>query len=531
MGVEAFEREAVRGRWPSAACGARYLRAYALVAASFLLLVACLFLADRRSDWAYGSIAFFVGLAAVFHWLALAESRREAGEVALRSSLALLVQSQQIGKVGGWEVDAGSGKVTLTEQVYRILEVDPHYDPRDIGKDMAFCAPDSQFAISRAIERAVTLGDPFDLEVRFTAARGTHKWVRVSARAQVVDGKVRRVFGDIQDITDRKLAEARMGYLANHDRLTELPNRELFKDRLSQAISRAARKRERFAVLLLDLDDFKPINDKHGHAAGDVALIMVARRLQACLRHMDTVARLGGDEFAIILDDLQGPDDAKQVAQKIIRSLSEPLHLADAGESRIGVSIGISMYPDDGSEIDKLVQAADDAMYRSKACGKGVFTLSARGGNATPSDRAWINLDDSLLLGMPEFDRQHQVVASMLNDLNAAIKTGDMPLADAARLFDQLIEYVRCHFSAEDSQMEHLGYPDRDAHQMAHRRLLDEAAFLREKFVEGRELFALQSLKDWFVPHIASYDRAFAAYVAGKGQAAAAPLEPVTSGT
>ena len=183
----------------------------------------------------------------------------------------------------------------------------------------------------------------------------------------------------LRDVTDRhemmlQLERNRQleRYLAYHDTLTELPNRQLFYDRLRHAFGHASRHSNKLAVLFLDLDGFKAINDTHGHAFGDSVLQAVAQRLKALVRKSDTVARLGGDEFTIVLSELQERTNASLVAAKILEQLAAPFHL-DGKEFFISTSIGISVYPDDGQDIDSLVRAADTAMYQAKRQGKKRF--------------------------------------------------------------------------------------------------------------------------------------------------------------
>ena len=157
-------------------------------------------------------------------------------------------------------------------------------------------------------------------EVSMLRGDGSHLEVQLDSLRHVKNNKTQVVSIVMTDITERKAVEKRIGYLATHDRMTDLPNRELFYDRLSQAISQAKRKMERFAVLFLDLDGFKAVNDNFGHEAGDAVLKIAAIRFQACIRDMDTIARIGGDEFAIILNDIKRPEDASNIAEKIILS-------------------------------------------------------------------------------------------------------------------------------------------------------------------------------------------------------------------
>jgi len=315
----------------------------------------------------------------------------------------------------------------------------------------------------------------------------------------------------VRDITERKQAESKISFLAYHDQLTELPNRELFYDRLSQAISQARRKHDSLALLFLDLDGFKSVNDRYGHEAGDLVLKAVAGRLQACVRGADTVARLGGDEFTIILSELEKPEDAASVAEKIIRKVSEPILLNDACQCQVGVSIGIASYPEDAYELDKLMKAADCAMYESKATGKSSYTFFKRLPNGQTGQQAWIILDAAYVLGVSELDHQHQEMADMINRLNDAVKRS-LSVEEAAHQFDDTIAFARSHFETEEHLMEQYGYAENEAHKQGHRRLLGEAGYLRGKFIQGDEPLVLQSLKDWLLSHILE-DKPLAAYL------------------
>src|SRR5690606_9760734 len=169
----------------------------------------------------------------------------------------------------------------------------------------------------------------------------------------------------LSDITLQKRAEEELRYLANFDSLTNLPNRSLLAERLSRAIVRARREGSRVAVLFLDLDRFKDINDSLGHAVGDRILRAVAARLQQAVGHGQTVARLAGDEFTVILEDLSVPEDAERVAREIIMAFEAPLVPADGQEVSVSVSIGISLYPDHAQVPTELLKRADAAMYQA----------------------------------------------------------------------------------------------------------------------------------------------------------------------
>lgn len=172
------------------------------------------------------------------------------------------------------------------------------------------------------------------------------------------------------DITKRKQAEQKLAYLATHDSLTDLPNRNLFNIRLNLEMAHAIRDKKRLAVMLLDLDGFKKINDTLGHDAGDEVLQTVAKRLNAVLRKSDTPARLGGDEFLLLVPDISSPDDAAITAHKVIKVLEAPLEIQGQNVGIRG-SLGIAIFPDDGGDPETLVKHADLAMYAAKAAGGG----------------------------------------------------------------------------------------------------------------------------------------------------------------
>ena len=180
-------------------------------------------------------------------------------------------------------------------------------------------------------------------------------------------GKVLGCFAVTADITEHKLTQERIQRMAHHDGLTSLPNRLLFNDRLEQAISLAKRDSRQFALLYLDLDRFKQVNDNLGHTAGDELLQAVAARIRRQVRESDTVARVGGDEFAIILPDIARREEVQTVARKIIGALVAPFRLGSQQQRvDIGTSIGIALYPADARDADALIKAADAAMYTAK---------------------------------------------------------------------------------------------------------------------------------------------------------------------
>jgi diguanylate cyclase (GGDEF)-like protein/PAS domain S-box-containing protein len=187
--------------------------------------------------------------------------------------------------------------------------------------------------------------------------------------SEMVLGGSRYFIGIVRDITERKLAEQKIAHMAHYDYLTDLPNRALLLDVLNHSIALAQRNKLKTAVLFLDLDGFKQINDTLGHDAGDLLLKAVSRRIREAIRDSDTLSRVGGDEFIIALDNIESDENAEQVADKIIGALSEPFKLAGHA-GRVGASIGISLFPDDATDPERLLKQADEAMYLAKQSGK-----------------------------------------------------------------------------------------------------------------------------------------------------------------
>ncbi|TAN71351.1 MAG: EAL domain-containing protein [Methylobacter sp.] len=198
------------------------------------------------------------------------------------------------------------------------------------------------------------------------------EWLNITA---VTDerGRVTNYVASFSDITERKTAEYEIQHLAFYDPLTQLPNRRLLQERLKHGIDVERREGKQLALLMLDLDRFKAVNDSLGHQAGDALLQQVATRITSRLREVDMVARLGGDEFIVLLEDISHPDDAARVAEEIIASLSKPFQLIQSDDVRIGASIGIGLYPQHGDSAEILLDHADAALYHAKDQGRGCF--------------------------------------------------------------------------------------------------------------------------------------------------------------
>ena len=269
-------------------------------------------------------------------------------------------------------------------------------------------------------------------------------------------GQPARYYGIARDVTERKEAEAFINFQAYHDLLTRLPNRALFKDRLELAITHARRSQQKLAVMFLDLDRFKVVNDTLGHAMGDRLLQAVTHRLEKCLRRGDTLSRFGGDEFTLLLPSIHGNDDARNIARKLIHALKAPFQLGDH-EVFVGVSIGISVFPEAGETMDLLIQNADIAMYHVKARGKDGYRFYSDSMSINTANRLSLERDLRLALERNELRVFYQPqVCSRSNrvvGLEALVRwqhpergllyPGDfLPLAEETRLVGKLSEQV-----------------------------------------------------------------------------------------
>ncbi len=281
-------------------------------------------------------------------------------------------------RVGTWEWNVRTGETKFNQFWAEIVGYQLHeLEPVSIDTWIGLVHPDDLKMSDDLLEKHFAGKLPFyECEVRMRHKQG--HWVWVHDRGRVTrwgaDSKPLMMFGTHQDISQRKLIEERMQHVAHHDALTGLPNRVLLDDRIQQILATAKREQSRFAVLFIDLDEFKPVNDEYGHSAGDELLREAARRLLECTRASDTVARVGGDEFVTVLARVQHDGDAIVVAEKMRRSLSQPF-IMDGLEIRISSSIGIAVYPDHGLTEEALAEHADMAMYQAKQNGRNQVRL------------------------------------------------------------------------------------------------------------------------------------------------------------
>ena len=253
------------------------------------------------------------------------------------------------------------------------LEVLGHARGKLIGADQGILHPDGQSDPTYMdIRQTLTAGREWSGDVCTRTADGRDIWQSASiSPIKDQDGRIVSYVAVMEDITVKKQREEQIRHMALHDTLTGLPNRILFMDRLAQAVERVQRSGSRLAVMYIDLDNFKPVNDSLGHDTGDRVLEEVARRFQECVRKVDTVARIGGDEFVTVLQDVQDLKDVDIAAKRILDSFIKPMEAAPG--FKLGASIGISTCPKHGYNPDLLIQRADQAMYEAKQAGRNTF--------------------------------------------------------------------------------------------------------------------------------------------------------------
>jgi diguanylate cyclase (GGDEF)-like protein len=237
------------------------------------------------------------------------------------------------------------------------------------------------------------------------------EWLTINSILHA-DGTLHRRVALFSDITERKRADELIWNQANFDQLTNLPNRRMFRDRLSQGIKKSNRSGETLALLILDLDHFKEVNDTLGHDLGDALLVEAALRITACVRESDTVARLGGDEFTIILTDLEDTSSVERVAEEIIQSLNQPFNL-NGNLAYLSASIGITLFPDDATEQEELIKNADQAMYVSKRAGRNCFSYFTNAMQKIAKHRLQIISDLRIAIAEAQFQLFYQPIVEL----------------------------------------------------------------------------------------------------------------------
>jgi diguanylate cyclase (GGDEF)-like protein/PAS domain S-box-containing protein len=302
-------------------------------------------------------------------------SQRKRADAALSKARQQLELAIEAADLGIYDYDLRSSQITLNERYLGMLG----YAPGELDFTqtlwLSMIHPDDLPVVS-----ATLLEDPslplagVELEYRMRHKSGAWVWLldRAKGFSDAPDGGLTRVVGTHMDLTARKQTEERLDFLSHYDTLTHLPNRDLLRDRLEHALQRVRREGEQLAVLMIDLDRFKTINESLGHSAGDQLLKVLASRMQRQMRGGDTLARVGGDEFILLLENDASALSASQVARKWQALCAQPVKLGDS-ELAVTASIGISLFPEDGDSADDLLRHADAALYRAKGQGRNTY--------------------------------------------------------------------------------------------------------------------------------------------------------------
>jgi len=343
----------------------------------------------------------------------LAEQEVTRKSEALALTQAELERAQAIAQLGSWELDIASDQVKWSTQTYRIFGLAPGTPmSRELFRRQVH--PDDLPGVDASWQAAARQERGHEHDFRITVD-GRIKWIHNRTEFEYDDsGQLKSMFGILQDITERRLAQQlvlesseRIEFLALHDALTGLPNRVFGQDRLQQAVALANRQHGCLAVLNLDLDKFKLINDTHGHATGDKLLEAVAQRLRACLRETDTLCRLSGDEFMIVLPDLQSQNHASTTCARILSQLGQPFEL-EGVQLNTSFSIGVALYPQDGADGQALLKNADLALYEAKRAGRNAWRLFEPRMNASLMRYLELRAGLGLALEHQEFELHYQ---------------------------------------------------------------------------------------------------------------------------
>lgn len=374
--------------------------------------------------WTTVAVGLFgTGILGAFLLMTTGQARRIADLVARRTAelaattwslqeeQAALSRAQRIARTGSWEIIPGQSRVICSEGLSALLGL-------QAGKQLSrqdlldAVAADDRPRILSAIERLSEQPGAVSMDCRTTSIAG--RVLHVLIESDWTDGRLSRIRGTAQDVTEVRKAESEIQQLAHYDALTGLPNRSLWMIRARAALLAAQRHHDALAVLFLDLDHFKTVNDSLGHTAGDKLLVAVARRLAGSVREEDVLARLGGDEFVALLPRLSQPEDAATVARKMLAALTRPIEL-DGHELNLSVSIGIAFHPADGNDVDTLLKHADIAMYGAKDSGRNNYHYFVPEMNARVLERLRlesglrraIERDELILHYQPQFDTTH----------------------------------------------------------------------------------------------------------------------------
>lgn len=322
-----------------------------------------------------------------------------------------------------------------------------------------------------------------------------------------------------EDATEERRLLQNAEMRGEHDSLTLLYNRQRYDRDLQRAIAQAERDGSRIALLIFDLDDFKPINDRHGHASGDIVLKEVAETLSSQLRRNEVLYRIGGDEFALLLINASD-EEAAILADRIVRSIYSLTFKFNNKKAKVGCSLGVARYPDDAKTIEDLMQFADRAMYKAKNSGKNQYAFSSNtrssAGNSAPSPH--VSPFGDMNLGISIIDEQHSGLARFIKGLLDSIAQGDRSVELRKRI-ETLFELCKTHYQTKKELMKIHDLPGAEAHHRVHQQQLRNLRKLFKNLnLDEAELDKLtRDLKAWLIDHIEAHDTGLAAQLISHG--------------
>jgi diguanylate cyclase (GGDEF)-like protein/PAS domain S-box-containing protein len=354
--------------------------------------------------------------AVVMHMNITASKLAESKLLSLTKRLSL---ATAVAKVGVWEWELASNTLTWDSTMFSIYGFAP-MDPMPYEMWSAAVHPEDLAVREDALHKLIDEKGEGTAEFRIVMADGSAK--NISAAEKVVldqNANVIRVIGVNVDITDRKQAEeslrnneARMTHLAEHDYLTGLPNRMLLNDRIGRSIELARRNKKKVAVLFLDMDGFKHINDSLGHPTGDMLIQAISKQLLDCVRTSDTVSRQGGDEFIVFLPEVEHPEGTVAAAKRMLEAVAS-VHSISQHDLQITCCIGISVYPDDGPDAETLIKSADIALYQAKENGQSSYQFFQPAMNVRAVERQFIEENLRRALSRHEFALHYQPIVNL----------------------------------------------------------------------------------------------------------------------
>jgi len=391
----------------------------------------------------------------------------------LRLSEARLAEAQRIAKIGSWEHNILTGEMFWSEEAYRLLGMDSIGSRVSSGQFRVAAHMRGEAGFEQSLLDIITKGKSFSTDLQLARPDGEDRYIHVEAQINKDEtGRPVWTVGYVQDVTERRQTEKKIRKLAYYDTVTDLPNRSLFRDYFNHAIALAKRNNRMMAVLFIDLDRFKQVNDTFGHSTGDDLLRQVAERLTSCVREGDYVsrdifdgtideqdsriARFAGDEFLVLLENINDYYDAAKVAQRIKDRLSTPFEIGN-NEMSVTPSIGISIYPLDGDNLEDIIKRSDIAMYHAKEMGRNNFQFYSDSLNTAAMNhlvlesqlRKAIQRDELFLCFQPMVDLRGNgicCVEALLRwrhpDTGVLLPDGFIPVAEETGLITEIDDWV-----------------------------------------------------------------------------------------